>query len=154
MSTKLNGSKYCNVSLTILLNISHLFTHSLSVKQFYLTHRYMCQIGLFDPIRCYHAAPEWTWERWQWTGIPHSPVSASDCLSYPGHSLGESYPTAEMQSDSEASVMLELWGMRSTPLFQSLPGRLLLRVVAPDRVLSMDQIELNCVITLNWIVWN
>ena len=27
-------------------------------------------------------------------------------------------------------------------------------VVAPDRVLSMGQIELNCMITLNWIVWN
>ena len=27
-STKLNGSKYCNVSLTIQLNISYLFTHS------------------------------------------------------------------------------------------------------------------------------
>ena len=28
MSTKLNGSKYCYISLTIQLNISHLFTHS------------------------------------------------------------------------------------------------------------------------------
>ena len=27
-STKLNGSKYCYVSLTIQLNINHLFTHS------------------------------------------------------------------------------------------------------------------------------
>ena len=27
-STKLNGFKYCNVSLTIQLNINHLFTHS------------------------------------------------------------------------------------------------------------------------------
>ena len=27
-STKLNGSKYCDVSLTIQLNISHLFTHT------------------------------------------------------------------------------------------------------------------------------
>ena len=28
------------------------------------------------------------------------------------------------------------------------------RMVAPDRVLSMDLIELNCVLILNWIVWN
>ena len=58
-STKLNGSKYCNVSLTIQLNISHykwlnnqtvlfqtihfstshLFVLRLDVKQLYLTHR-------------------------------------------------------------------------------------------------------------------
>ena len=30
-----NGSKYCYVSLTIQLNICHLFTHSQMVKQFY-----------------------------------------------------------------------------------------------------------------------
>ena len=26
--------------------------------------------------------------------------------------------------------------------------------VAPDRILSMSQIELNCVLMLNWIIWN
>ena len=36
--------------------------------------------------------------------------------------------------------MLELWGMRGTPLFPSLPGPLWLRVVAPD----MSKKELNC----------
>ena len=45
------------------------------------------------------------------------------------------------QSDSELPVMLELWGMQSTPL-PSLPGPLLVWVVIPDRVLSMGQIEL------------
>ena len=24
-------------------------------------------------IRCYHSRPEWTWERLQWRGTPHSP---------------------------------------------------------------------------------
>ena len=38
--------------------------------------------------------------------------------------------------------MLELWEMRSTPLLLLLPGPLWPRVVAPDRVLCMDQIEL------------
>ena len=40
--------------------------------------------------------------------------------------------------------MLEIWLMRSTPSLASLPGSLLPGVVAPDRVLSMGQIELNC----------
>ena len=37
--------------------------------------------------------------------------------------------------------MLELW--------RSLPGPLRLRVVAPDRVLSIGEIELNCVLILH-----
>ncbi len=43
------------------------------------------------------------------------------------------------QSDGEAPVMLELWGMRSTPSFISPQWS---GVVAPDRVRSMGQIEL------------
>ena len=45
--------------------------------------------------------------------------------------------------------MLELWGMQSTPSLPFLPGPLCPRVVAPDRVLSMGQIELNYVLMLN-----
>ena len=44
--------------------------------------------------------------------------------------------------------MLELWGMQTT---LSLP--LWPEVVAPDRVLSMGQMELNCVLMLNWIIY-
>ena len=51
-------------------------------------------------------------------------------------------------------VMLELWGMQSTPSLPSLPGPLWNGMVAPDRVVSMGQIELNCALMLNWIVWN
>ena len=40
--------------------------------------------------------------------------------------------------------MLELWGMLSTHSLPSIPGPLWPRVVAPDRVISMGQIELNC----------
>ena len=58
------------------------------------------------------------------------------------------------QSDGEDPVMLELWGMQSTPSLPSLPVPLWSRVVAPDMVLSMGQIELNFVLMLNWIVWN
>ena len=52
-------------------------------------------------------------------------------------------------SDGEALVMLELWGMQSSLLLPTLPGSLESRVVAPDSVLSMGQIELNCVLMLN-----
>ena len=38
--------------------------------------------------------------------------------------------------------MLELWGMQNTPSLPLLPGSLRPGVVAPDRVLSMGQIEL------------
>ena len=58
------------------------------------------------------------------------------------------------QSDGEVPVMLELLGMWSTSSLPSLPGPLCPGVVALDRALSMGQIELNCVVILNWIAWN
>ena len=58
------------------------------------------------------------------------------------------------QSDGKAPVMLELLGMLSPPSLPSLPTSLWHQVVAPDRVLSMDQIEVNCVLMLNWIAWS
>ena len=54
-----------------------------------------------------------------------------------------------LESDGEASVMLELCGMWSTPSVTSLLGPHCPGVVAPDRVLSIGQIELNCVLMLN-----
>ena len=45
--------------------------------------------------------------------------------------------------------MLKLWGMQSAPLVPLLPGPLRPGVLAPDNVLSMGQIELNCVLMLN-----
>ena len=41
------------------------------------------------------------------------------------------------QSDSEVPVMLELWGMRSTPSLLLLPGPLWPGMVAPDKALSI-----------------
>ena len=64
------------------------------------------------------------------------------------------------QSDGEAPVILELWGMWSTPSLLLLPGPLWPRVEAPDRALSIGRIELTfklCAskcIMINWIVWN
>ena len=46
------------------------------------------------------------------------------------------------QSDDEVPVMLRLWGMRSTLSLPLLPGSLWPRMVALDRALSIDQIEL------------
>ena len=42
--------------------------------------------------------------------------------------------------------MRELWLMLINPLLSLLPGPLCPGVVAPDRVLSMGPIELNCVL--------
>ena len=53
------------------------------------------------------------------------------------------------QSDGEVPVMQELWETQSSPSLPLLPGLLCPGVVAPDRVLSMGQIELNCVLMLN-----
>ena len=58
------------------------------------------------------------------------------------------------QSDREASVILELWGMLSSSSLPSLPGPLWPGGVAPDRVLSIGQIERNHALILNWIVWH
>ena len=53
------------------------------------------------------------------------------------------------QSDCEVPMMLELWEKRCTPSLLLLPDPLCLGVVAPDRALSMGQIELNYVLMLN-----
>ena len=45
--------------------------------------------------------------------------------------------------------MLGLWGMQNTLSLPLLPGPLWPGDVAPDRVLSMGQIELNCVLMPN-----
>ena len=41
-------------------------------------------------------------------------------------------------NNKEASIMLELWEMQSTPLLPSLPGPLRPGVVVPHKVLSMS----------------
>ncbi len=53
------------------------------------------------------------------------------------------------QSDGEVPVMLDIWGMQSTPSLPLLPDPLWPGMVAPDRTLSMGQIELNGILMLN-----
>ena len=63
----------------------------------------------------------------------------------PGHGI--------KQHDGEFPVMLELSEMQSTPSWPSFPRSLRPGMIAPNRVLFMDQIELNCILMLNWIAW-
>ena len=79
-------------------------------------------------------------------------VEYTDCISTEGEDSPNECPRYyTKQSDGEAPVMLELWEMRSTPLLPSLSGPLWPGFVVPDRVISMGQIVLNCVIMLNWL---
>ena len=83
------------------------------------------------------------------------PIYPSGCRIHRQHLCrGVRFPPNECsgydtkQSDGEVPVM------QSTPSLPSLPGPLWPGLVAPDKVLSMSQIELNCVLTLTWITWN
>ena len=62
------------------------------------------------------------------------------------------YDTKE--SNGEVPVMLEPWGIRSTPSLTLFLGRLWPGLVVADRVLSLGQIELSNIFMLNWIAWN
>ena len=62
----------------------------------------------------------------------------TDCISTEGKTPPNECPAYDTkQSDFEAPVVLELWGMLSTHSLPLLPGQLWARKVAPDRVLSM-----------------
>ena len=77
-------------------------------------------------------------------------VDNTDCLSVEAQDFPNECPRYDTkQSDGEVPVTVEFWGMRSTLLLPSLSGPLWPGVVAPDRVLFMDQIELNCMFILN-----
>ena len=76
-------------------------------------------------------------------------------LLYTGVRLPNKFPGYDTkQFDGEVPVILELWGMRSTPSLPSLSGPLLVGVIALNRVLSMSEIEINCVLIPKWTVWN
>ena len=65
-------------------------------------------------------------------------------ISAGGYDLPNEYPGYDTkQSAGEASVILKLRGVQSTPTLPSLPGPFCPEVVALHRVLSMGQIELN-----------
>ena len=69
----------------------------------------------------------------------------TDCISAEEWNLSHpnEYPGYDTrQSDGEVSVMLDVWGMRSTPSLKSLPAPLWPEVEVPNRIFSMGQIEL------------
>ena len=63
-----------------------------------------------------------------WGCRTHRVYSCNEC---PGYNI--------KQSDGEASVVLELWGIQSAFSLPSLPGPLWPGMVVPDRILAMGQ---------------
>ena len=121
---------------------------SFSYNQLYVNCLRVC-----SPKNPFIIAPKGKWPSW-W-GLQNTPTASVPKGNPPSNEC-PGYDTK--QSDGEASVMLELLGMRSTPSLPLLPGLLKPREVAPDRVLSIGQIELflhsSYELMLNWIVWN
>ena len=77
-------------------------------------------------------------------------VEYTDCFSAKEQNPSKECPGYDTkQSNGEAPVMLEFWGMKSTSSLPSHPGPTWPGVLAPNRVLSMGQTELNCVLMLN-----
>ena len=76
-------------------------------------------------------------------------VQSAGGVEYTNCTSAEEYPPNECprydtkQFDGEVPVMLELWGMLSTPLLPSLPGSLWPGVVAPDRAPTNGILMLN-----------
>ena len=65
-------------------------------------------------------------------------VEYTDCTSAKGQDSFKKCPGSDTkQSDAEAPVILELWGMQSMPSLPSLPGPFGSRIIAPDRALTM-----------------
>ena len=83
----------------------------------------------------------------QSVGLLNTPTTSLQRGKAPDHP-NECFTYNTKQSDAEVSVMLELWGMRSTPSLPSLPGSLWLGVVAPDKILCMGQIALFNILTV------
>ena len=87
-------------------------------------------------------------------------VQSARTVEYSNCSSAEGYPPPThtpnvcpgydtKQPDCEGPVILELWRIQSTSSLSLLPIQRWFGVVAPDRVLSRRQIELNSVLMLN-----
>ena len=74
-----------------------------------------------------------------WLGLQNTPTAFLQRGKTPTNKC-PGYDTK--QSDGLAPVMMELWGMQSTPSLLSLPGQSWPVVVAPNRILFMGQIKL------------
>ena len=74
-------------------------------------------------------------------------VEYIDCFSAEGKLPNECPDYDTKQSGGDIPEVVELWELQNTPSLPSLPGSL--GVVAPDMILTMSQIELNCILMLN-----
>ena len=111
-------------------------------------------------FNCVHGHVRWlvclhTYTHRQTVAQSAEAVENTNCFSIggktpPNERLG--YETK--QSDGEVPIMRNLWRMQSTPSLPFHLGPLWLGMVASNRVLFLSQTEPNCVIFLNWIVWN
>ena len=83
----------------------------------------------------------------EYSTLPRSPFNQSaegveytNCTSVEEEDSSNEWPACDTkQSVGEVSVMLEIWKMQSTLSLPSFQDPLWPGVVAPDRVLSMDQ---------------
>ena len=74
-----------------------------------------------------------------------------------GKTLSNKCPGYDIkQSDGEAPVMLELWGMQSTPSLALLPAPFLPRVVASDKGpnYGLNRTKLSTNTRLNYLKYN
>ena len=101
----------------------------------------LCSMFIYIYICIYIDEGNWP----SWLGLQNTPTTFLQRGKTPGCDT--------IQTDGKVPVMLELLGMRSTPLFSSLLGSLLPGEVASDRVLTIGKIErfghLYCVLMLN-----
>ena len=78
-----------------------------------------------------------------WTNTIESIAQSATASLQRGKTLPNEHPGYDTkQSDGEVPIILEVWGMWSTPLLPSVPRSLWSSVVAPDQVLAMGLIEL------------
>ena len=87
-------------------------------------------------------------------GLSNTPTALLQRSNTPLPTHNECPDITINKSDGDVPVILEFWGMRSTPSLSSLPCPLWSGVVATDRVLLMGKIQINCVYMLNWLAWN
>ena len=157
MCTQLNSFKYCYLTQIILFNINPSFAWP--VGWGCRIHRLLLCRGVRQPTMSVLDGPVGWGCRIHWLLLDRGIRPLNECPVYD-----------TKQSDSKVLVMLELWGIRSTPSLPSPPGPFWPGEVGPNRVLSMGQRiklytfaklnclklfwHLNCVFMLNWIVWN
>ena len=134
--TQLNGFEYFYLTVIISFDINHLFAYSEVVSSIVYTNSFIyIEINSFKYcyLKLIILGPFGWGSRIHWLHLCRG-VRLPQQVSWIWHTR---------QYDGEALRS------RSTSLLPLWPG-----VVAPDRVLSMDQIKLNSVLMLNWIVWN